>query len=227
MGDLTDLLQYRKEIAARFIKGLGLEIGALHEPLIVPDNTIVKYVDRLSVPELRTHYPELAAKKLVDVNFIDDGEVLSTIPDNSQDFIISNHMIEHCKNPIGTIENHLKKIKPGGVLYYAIPDKTYTFDKGRLLTQYGHLLEDYYEDHDQMPHYIEWAKHVNKLNEPETQVQAKLLYDMNYSIHFHCWNAETMLYFIIKTKEFLKEIFTIELYTVNEIEIIFVLKRKT
>lgn len=223
---LVDLLNYRREIASKYISGSGLEIGALHEPLSVPINANVRFVDRLSVDNLRLHYPELAKRQLVNVDFIDDGEVLSTIPDASQDFIIANHMLEHCKNPIGTIESHLKKLKTGGVLYYAVPDKRFTFDVGRDLTQYGHLMEDYYEDHDQMPHYKDWAIHVNGLKtKKEIEARAKELYDMNYSIHFHVWCAETLLYFMIKTKEFLKESFTIELYTFNEAELIFVLKK--
>ncbi len=79
---------------------------------------------------------------MVPLDSIDDGETLSTISDDSLDFIIANHFLEHCENPIGTIRNHLKKVKTGGILLYVIPEKTYTFDKERTLTEFNHLIDD-------------------------------------------------------------------------------------
>ena len=43
----------RRELAAHYLFGQGLEIGALHLPLAVPDDVVVKYVDRLTVAQLR------------------------------------------------------------------------------------------------------------------------------------------------------------------------------
>ena len=81
--------------------GSGLEIGALQMPLRLPAGASVRYVDRFDVEELRSHYPELDDFELVAPDVIDDGEVLGTIPDESADFLIANHMIEHCEDPIG------------------------------------------------------------------------------------------------------------------------------
>ena len=135
----------RRQIAWRYLSGNGIEIGALHSPLIVPPNAQVLYVDRMTVADLRNIYPELAAYNLVDVDIIDDGETLSSIADNSYDFVIANHMIEHCQNPIGTIEQHLRVLKSNGILYMAVPDKRYTFDRDRHVTFLEHLLQDYTE----------------------------------------------------------------------------------
>ncbi len=85
----------RDTVAATYIQGNGIEIGALHNPLRVPPGVKVAYVDRLSVQDLRKHYPELNDKELVNVDIIDDGEKLSTIADASTDFVIANHFIEH------------------------------------------------------------------------------------------------------------------------------------
>ena len=63
----------RKVMADTFLAGEGIEIGALHLPLRVPRAARVRYVDRMPVPELRQHYPELANENLVPVEIIDDG----------------------------------------------------------------------------------------------------------------------------------------------------------
>jgi ubiquinone/menaquinone biosynthesis C-methylase UbiE len=69
------------------------------------------------VPELRTHYAELAEYELVAPDVIDDGERLAAFGDESQDFVIANHFIEHCEDPIEAVTNALRVLKPGGILY--------------------------------------------------------------------------------------------------------------
>ncbi|MBK7817374.1 MAG: hypothetical protein IPJ60_07250 [Sphingobacteriaceae bacterium] len=94
--------------ATKYLKGNGIEIGALHIPLQLPQSARVKYVDRMSKPDLRHHYAELANYDLVDVDVIDDGEKLSTFIDGSLDFIIANHMLEHCKAQLILLKRILK-----------------------------------------------------------------------------------------------------------------------
>ena len=76
----------RNRFIREYIKGNGIEIGALHNPIIVPEGATVRYVDRLNVEDLRNQYPELEKKNLVNVDIIDDGEQLDLVDDGSQDF---------------------------------------------------------------------------------------------------------------------------------------------
>ncbi len=121
----------RAFLGGRILGGSGLEIGALHSPQAVPGGCRVRYVDRLDVEGLRAHYPELNELPLVPVDIIDDGETLATIAEGSQDFIIAHHFLEHTQDPIGTIARHLDVLRPGGVLFMAVPDKRETFDVDR------------------------------------------------------------------------------------------------
>src|SRR5579863_10645897 len=77
----------RKRLSAQFIRGSGIEIGALHNALWTPRRAGVTYVDRLDVEGLRRHYPELNHLPLARVEVIDDGETLKSFAANSQDFI--------------------------------------------------------------------------------------------------------------------------------------------
>ena len=113
----------RSVIAETYLSGIGIEIGALHNPLKLPIRASAKYVDRLSVPDLRQQYPELASEELVEVDILADGERLETIEDSSQDFVVANHFVEHCQNPVGAVLNMLRVLKPAGILYLALPDK--------------------------------------------------------------------------------------------------------
>src|SRR6185436_2198523 len=123
--------QTRTAIAAVFLRGDGIEIGALHQPLPVPALARVKYVDRMTAVELRRQYEELAGQPLVETDIIDNGEQLTTIGDRTQDFVIANHFLEHCQNPVQTFHNLFRVLKAGGVVYLAVPDKRFTFDVDR------------------------------------------------------------------------------------------------
>ena len=189
----------RTLLAQEYLRGEGLEIGALGKPLEIPARARVRYVDRMSIDDLRRQYPELADQTLVAVDIIDDGEILNTIPDGSQDFIVANHFLEHCENPLGALRCHAAKLKPGGILFYAVPDKRYSFDKKRPLTSFEHLQADDREGPgtSRQAHFHEWVRLVMDEREEERQRQAvDELLRINYSIHFHVWNFETFKEFV-------------------------------
>jgi len=220
----------RRELAAHFLQGEGLEIGALHLPLAVPDDVTVKYVDRLTVAQLRSDYPELAECDLVEADVIDNGEILSTIADDSQDFIIANHFLEHCEDPIAAIANHLGKLRAGGILFYAVPDKRYTFDWPRAVTSLDHMIADHEEGpgRSRSDHYEEWAKHV-EIRSGETAEQAvaraRDLERDGYSIHMHVWTQVEFLRLILAARERCGWGFDIEAAARQDIEFMVVLRK--
>jgi SAM-dependent methyltransferase len=134
----------RHMIAQFYLSGNGIEIGALHKPLQVsPNRCHVQYVDYKTYDQNRARYPELANETIVNTDIIDDGFVLETVPDNSQDFIIANHALEHSPDPYGTLTNWMTKLRPGGVIYAAIPIADKCYDKGRPVTSLQHLVDDH------------------------------------------------------------------------------------
>jgi len=221
-------LQNRAQIAARFLRGSGLEIGALHNPLPVPSTAQVKYVDRMSTPDLRKHYPELRDLPLTEPDIVDNGELLLTVPKESQDFIIANHFLEHCENPIQTILTHVERLRAGGILFYAIPDKRFTaVDYRRASTPASHILRDYREGSgtSREEHYLDWAKVAMRSSEPERY--AKKLMDKDYSIHFHVWTKPTFHNFIEKTRQEAHGRFDILHLSLNRDEIIAILRKQS
>jgi len=179
----------RRLLADRYLSGNGIEIGALHRPLRVPVGASVRYVDRIAVAEMRQHYPELSRDRLVEVDVIDDGETLSSQPDASLDFVVANHFIEHTEDPIGAIGNHLRVLRPGGIIYMAVPDRGQTFDSLRPPTGFTHVLRDHVDGPgwSRMTHFEEWARYVERAPDEQVAPRAQALADQKYSIHFHVW----------------------------------------
>lgn len=218
----------RESIARIYIKGKGIEIGALHTPLRVSKAAQVAYLDRMSIPELRKQYPELHSKNLVPIDIIDDGERLSKIPDGTQDFVIANHFLEHCQNPIGTIENILRILRKGGILYLSIPDKRFSFDKGRPVTSIKHLLRDYSDgpDWSKRGHFEEWAKYVGMIKDAtEREQQVRSLMRSDYSIHYHVWTQTEIIELILIMKKRLNFEFEVELLVTHDEEVTAILKK--
>jgi predicted SAM-dependent methyltransferase len=180
----------RKALAMRFIRGRGIEIGALHNPLWTPPKTSVRYVDRLDKDGLRGHYPELKDLPLLEVDIVDDGERLTKFEPGSQDFIIANHFLEHTQDPIGTMRRHLEVLRKKGILYLAVPDKRFTFDKVRPETDFPHLLRDHIEgpDWSHDAHLHEFAALVMGCQNGDLEHKVNELNAINYSIHFHVWS---------------------------------------
>lgn len=220
-------IQIRNIISNKYLHGEGIEIGALHCPLVLPKSAKIKYVDKIPVEELKKRYPEVG-NNIVKIDIIDDGEKLSKFKDSSLDFIIANHFLEHCKNPIGTIQNFLRVLKQGGILYMAIPDKRYTFDKNRQVTTIDHLIEVYNDGEDKLKrqHFEEWVRVVEGITDEQKFIdRLNDLINNDYSIHYHVWTLKEILELLtVLTKE-LQFKFDIELFMRNRIEIISVLKK--
>lgn len=191
-----------REEMLRLLSGVGVEIGALQNPAIVP-HLKVRYIDRLSREEAFTHYPELIGQNLVTVDIIDDAEDLRSIHAGTQDFVIANHVIEHMANPIKALRNWGRVLKTGGRLFLAVPDRNFTFDHERPLTPIEHLFLDYEapDDARDFQHFAEFAKFVSCRTfhvrpESESDAFAQELWEKKYSIHYHVWEYDSFLEFI-------------------------------
>lgn len=236
-------LDARTAFANSYLIGEGIEIGPLHQPLGVPPHAHVRYVDRMPAADLRQEYPELAEWNLANVDIVDDGEKLETIPAASQDFIVANHFLEHTEDPVGTIETHLGKLKPGGVLFYAVPDKRFTFDFRRPPTPIEHMIADHEEgpERSRAEHYREWCRLVideeagaspsvgnaeQAASEEWVEERARQLEAQSYSIHMHVWTQAEFLRLILTLRERNDDIFDIEAAARVGIEFIVVLRKE-
>lgn len=221
------LQKERSRLSTKYLHGDGIEIGALNQPLTIPDSAHIRYVDRLSNELLSIHYPELRDYKLANVDIIDDGEKLESFNDQSLNFIICNHFLEHCQNPLRAIEACMRVLQKGGILYCAIPDKRYTFDLERSITPFSHVLRDYQEgpEWSRSGHYIEWSNIINRKTGIEHEAWWRFLEVVEYSIHFHVWSEWEMLEMFLKTRTILGKQFDIREFCMNISECIFILEK--
>ncbi|WP_165073531.1 class I SAM-dependent methyltransferase [Paludisphaera rhizosphaerae] len=218
----------RRRLSQRHLVGEGVEIGALHHPIELSRRARVRYVDRMDATALRAHYSELADYEFVPVDIIDDGERLDTLPDESLDFLVANHFLEHAENPLGTMRRHLSKLRPGGTLFYGVPNKDFSFDRPRPLTTFEHLARDDAAGPEvsRSEHFREWTRVIERVDGAEAvEARARLLESIGYSIHFHVWDAASFADFLDRACEHLEGSFEIREFSLNDMELIAVLGR--
>ncbi len=223
-----EIIDQRRRIAAPYLRGGGIEIGALDAPTPLPEGATVRYVDFRTVDELSAQYPKLDASRFVHVDVVDDGEKLATFGPASVDWICANHMLEHCENPLGTIRTHLDRLREGGWLFYALPERRLGFDAPRPVTTFEHLVAD---DCDggvgsRHGHYLEWARLVNGLADPAAaEENARVNMERRYSIHFHVWDASAWLDFLARARDYLRGAFEVRHFEFTGNEIVCVLRK--
>lgn len=211
-----------------YLFGEGIEIGALHNPQAIPTGVRVRYVDRMSNEDLLTQYPEMREKYLVPVEIVDNGERLGRVADESQDFVIAGHFLEHCQDPIGTLEQIFRVLKPKGIAFLTIPDKRYTFDRDRPLTTLKHLQDDHElgPERCRRQHFEEYVRFVHEVEKlDEIKRQADELIAQDFSIHYHVWTQHEVLELLLSVQKTLQ--FEIETFCKNRHEVICVLRKDT
>jgi len=184
------------------LNGQGLEIGALNQAANIPANCSVTYCDVCSREDVIKFFPELRIEDLVSVDHLSDMDKdgLVLFQDNTFDFVILNHIVEHVANPIKSIREIFRIAKDGGLLVISAPDKNYTFDKDRELTPFSHLLDDYtnntLESTDE--HYIDFLKgvHPEVFDLSPEEIQERVDNVRLRREHVHVWDSTSFRQFL-------------------------------
>lgn len=87
----------------------------------------------------RYNLPDDTAKGMLLI--LDAGD-LHPIADSSYDAVLSSHVVEHLANPLRSLAEWRRVVRPGGHLLMVAPHKEGTFDHRRPVTPLEHLIED-------------------------------------------------------------------------------------
>ncbi len=221
---------WRVFLANKYLKGSGIEIGPAEHPLHVPHWTKVKYVDEISTEDLIKLYPYLKGHDLVHVDVVDDGQRLAKFKDNSQSFIIANHFYEHIIDPIKTLRNFYRVLKNDGVIFMAIPDKRFTFDKLRPVTPLSRLKKFHKDpkaaEAGKWPMFVESAQYIEGKQGKDIKKRAQELYDQKFSVHLNVWSQHDLLDLILYIIREYKLDLDFEAVVKNDHEVILILKKQ-
>ena len=185
-----------RELAGRSLTGSGIEFGAGASPFPVPLACRVRFADRLDYADLNhERYPGQLEEDLVDPDLVSDLSTCENIGFESVDFLIACHVIEHTRNPIGALVEAWKRLRSGGSLVLAVPDRDRTFDREREVTSLAHLIEDYAQPSRERDyaHYEDFYAHAFKVAAADYRATVDARFAESYAIHYHVWTLDTFL----------------------------------
>ena len=126
---------------------VGLEIGALANPIVSKAEGNIRYVDYADAAALRARYandPHVDIAKIVDVDAVwAQKTMLDALDGQCVDYIIASHVIEHVPDLITWLKELHSVLLTEGEVRLVVPDKRYTFDYLRAETRLCDIVSAY------------------------------------------------------------------------------------
>lgn len=195
---------HRRRLASELF-GSGLEIGPGCHPLALgPGARQVRYIDRYDRASFGATFPECLPEisgfpEDVTIADVARADLTSLVGKASLDFVILNHVLEHVVDPIRLLRQVHGTLAIGGILYLAIPDKRFMFDRFRRRTRLAELIERHQsamvEPTDAMiADFIQEAEQTGKPVDWTLPENAHRIADhRRRSIHANVWVVEDLL----------------------------------
>jgi SAM-dependent methyltransferase len=191
-----------RTLLGRHLAGSGVELGPGPKPYpIVFPGVEVAYVDRRMPEENQRLFDEVEPESTFPVpDYVCDLDTdrLNSLSDNSQDFVIASHVLEHVAEPIGLLNEIYRVLRPGGIALILLPDRRRTFDRHRRPTPLDHLVAEFHDGITEVSdrHILEFLEAVGDpdfrrlTHGSEEERRAILERHRQRSIHVHCWTED-------------------------------------
>lgn len=193
------------------LSGVGLEIGPYDQPTILKSEADVRYLDWKNREQLVSEcsHSELIPE-IPEIDYVVASNNYRDYVEDQFDFIIANHVMEHAPNMIQWLSDISEMMKENAVLFLALPDKEFSFDRYRPDTALSHLVAEFFSGVKEIPveHHIEVEMYYDLgfINEEMnivdrldwSRIQAAISKGPHIGIHSHVFRSSTILSKILK-----------------------------
>jgi len=127
---------------------IGVEIGALASPLVLPAEGNILFVDHADTEYLKQKYgadSTVNVSKIVHIDGVWGEKTLKECLNLTENvnYVLASHVIEHVPDLITWLAEIHSILKPSGTLRVAVPDRRYTFDYLRHESRVHDVLDAY------------------------------------------------------------------------------------
>jgi predicted SAM-dependent methyltransferase len=185
-------------LLAGYVAGAGIELGPGHLPFPLPyPGAKARYVDRWKPDESQGLFPELgesAGFPMPDIVADLNVDRLSMLADESEDFVIASHVLEHLVDPLAQLAEIHRVLRPGGVALILLPDRRLTFDRARQPTTLDDLVADHASgavvpDDAHLEEFLIYSEGWNNARDAAKR-EVTFEFHRQRSFHVHCWTQE-------------------------------------
>lgn len=135
------LFNKRSELVDKYLLNLrGIEIGAASYREFGLNTLNVDINDNQNADTVYCKRQLELAGRVAKVDVVAPGDNLP-FEDNSWDFVLTSHVLEHFFDPIKALKEWNRVVKDGGYICLILPDKTKTVDKVRERTTLSELID--------------------------------------------------------------------------------------
>lgn len=125
---------------------VGIEIGALADPIVHKHDGSVFYIDHADTDTLKRKYA--GWDRVADIVPVDAVWGEQTLQDcigagQQVDYVVNSHVVEHVPDLVTWLQEIRSVLKPYGELRMAIPDRRFTFDFLRRESTLADVLDCY------------------------------------------------------------------------------------
>jgi SAM-dependent methyltransferase len=75
--------------------------------------------------------------------YVAEASDLSQVRDETYDFVLASHVLEHVANPLRALQEWRRVLSPKGTMLVIVPDRRGTFDYHRTPTSFEHIEADF------------------------------------------------------------------------------------
>ncbi len=166
-SDTIDKEANKKRMSSVYLEGNGIELG-FNSPRVFISSKVNSTKLVLSHQQHSTQQNETkqitndaSDNTLQTPDIVDSLHLLTTFERQSQDFIISNNVLQHTEHVILALHNYLRITKVNGLIYLILPNRCYSSSRHRVVTSFKHMLQEYnypeYIEKNRKEHFREWA----------------------------------------------------------------------
>lgn len=180
-------------LVRRYCRGRGVEIGPGGNPYCSRANTV--FVDK----NIRN------AHGMPDADIIADAASVP-LESASFDFAFSSHCLEHHQNTIATLNEWIRLLTPGGILFLILPHADRSLDRHRARTTLEHHIRDFERlgDEPDRSHFQEMELGWRRLDDlAEWEAMHREIWKADFwdwdfrlandNFHFHVWTQDEMV----------------------------------